>query len=415
MVICCGCRVGKLNSRILEKRTAILFIMHTSNTDTDKRNEAARVSWRPMMSLWTLNAAAWLLITFIGALTSFNEDLSEGLQPDFWEIFKVWARHSAALAALSGLLYACFSRWPQMVSNARSIAYSYGALLLILLPLNLLFVARYFLSDTSHGMSWDAIEAQMLAINRYSSLLRFSMVTAVYFAVVVVKIWQLNQSREKAWEQERNQYLALRLELEQQKLSALRAQLEPHFMYNALNAISALVLTGNKDNALNGIHVLSELLRYAMMASEKNSVKLAEEVAFVGDYLRLQRLRYGPRLRVQIDGMDDALGQADCLPLLLQPLVENAMRHDLDCHEDDSDIHMAFERRGAEVLICISNPLHAPDGVARSNPGLGLGLRNTRHRLQLAYGTQATLETRQVDGRFQVELVFPMELPNTAL
>ena len=173
-------------------------------------------------------------------------------------------------------------------------------------------------------MTWDAIQTQILVIDRYSCLLRLSTITAVFFAVVIVKIWQRSQARDKAWEQERAANLSLRLELEEQRLLALRAQLEPNFMFNALNAISALVLTDNKENALNGISGLSELLCYALTASEKDSVKLAEELAFVQDYLALQKLRYGARLQIKIEGVDAGISDADCLPLLLQPFPAQA-------------------------------------------------------------------------------------------
>jgi two-component system sensor histidine kinase AlgZ len=367
------------------------------------------VSWQKMTRVLALNVVAWLVFTAIGSLTSLNDDLRSGLHPDYWEVFKDWGRSTIALALLSFVIYAAFSRWTQAVSSARNIVVSYGVLLLFLLPLQLVFVIKLFLTETNQSVTWDAIQTQILVIDRYSCLLRLSTITAVFFAVVIVKIWQRSQARDKAWEQERADNLSLRLELEEQRLLALRAQLEPHFMFNALNAISALVLTDNKDNALNGIHGLSELLRYALTASEKNSVKLAEELAFVNDYLALQKLRYGSRLHMKIEGADEAINDVDCPPLLLQPLVENALRHDLDCHQNDSDILLSFSQQEPDLLIRISNPLHNTEGDESSNPGAGLGLRNTRARLHLAYGAQATLHTSVVNGRFQVDLRLPLD------
>jgi two-component system sensor histidine kinase AlgZ len=367
------------------------------------------VSWQKMTRVLALNVVAWLVFTAIGSLTSLNDDLRSGLHPDYWEVFKDWGRSTIALALLSFVIYAAFSRWTQAVSSARNIVVSYGVLLLFLLPLQLVFVIKLFLTETNQSVTWDAIQTQILVIDRYSCLLRLSTITAVFFAVVIVKIWQRSQARDKAWEQERADNLSLRLELEEQRLLALRAQLEPHFMFNALNAISALVLTDNKDNALNGIHGLSELLRYALTASEKNSVKLAEELAFVKDYLALQKLRYGSRLHMKIEGADEAINDVDCPPLLLQPLVENALRHDLDCHQNDSDILLSFSQQEPDLLIRISNPLHNTEGDESSNPGAGLGLRNTRARLHLAYGAQASLHTSVVNGRFQVDLRLPLD------
>ncbi len=366
------------------------------------------VFWQKLLRIFALNGLAWLAFSAIGALTSLNDDLRSGLQPDYWEVFKEWGRSAIALALLSFVIYAAFSRWPRATGSVRNIVLSYALMLLFFLPLQLFFVVKLFLAEADQIVSWDAIQTQILLIDRYSSLLRLSSITAVFFAVLIIKIWQRSQANNRASEQQRADNLSLRLQLEEQRQFALRAQLEPHFMFNALNAISALVLTDNKENALNGISSLSELLRYALSASEKNSVKLSEELAFVQDYLALQKLRYGARLQVTIEGVDEHIGDVDCPPLLLQPLVENALRHDLDCHQEASDILLTFSRQKSYLRILMSNPLHYPEGEASGNPGAGLGLRNTQARLHLAYGAKATLHTSVVNRRFQLELLMPL-------
>jgi len=388
---------------------AILIFMENQNDISSTLPHLNLTSWQKLLRVLALNVFAWLVFTTIASLTSFNDDLRSGLYPDYWEVFKDWSQSAVALALLSLVIYVGLSRWTQAVASAKNIVLSYAVLLLFLLPLQLIFVVKLFLTETNQSLTWDAIQTQIVVIDRYSSLLRLSSVTAVFFAVVIVKIWQRSQARDKAWEQERADTLGLRFELEEQRLLALRAQLEPHFMFNALNAISALVLTDNKDNALNGIHGLSELLRYALTASEKNSVKLAEELAFLQDYLALQRLRYGTRLQIKIEGVDQAVNDVDCPPLLLQPLVENALRHDLDCHQNESDILLSFSQQERELLITISNPLHKAESEGSSNPGAGLGLRNTRARLHLAYGALASLHTSVVNGRFQADLRLPLD------
>ena len=350
------------------------------------------------------NLAVWSALSALGALTSLNDDLREGLHGSYWLILQAWSRTSAALAVLSLILYACFSRWPGVLASARNIAAGYAAMLLVLLPLQFLFLLRLYVADDGPGLSWAAIEAQVATLDKLASLLRLSSTSAVYFAVAALKIWQLSQQRARAWAQAQADSLALRLELERQRGLALRAQLEPHFMFNALNAISALVRSDSKDVALAGIHGLSDLLRYALSAGERDSVRFADELAFVNDYLALQRLRYGERLHIVIDGASAEVLDCDCPPLLLQPLVENALRHDLDCHDEASDIRMVFELRARCLHIRISNPVHA---AAAENPGAGLGLRNTRARLQLAYGDAASLHTSVVDGRFQADIGIP--------
>lgn len=378
--------------------------MDTASTPPIIKPPSAPASWPAAIRVLLLNVFIWTTLSLVGALTSLNDDLRAGVQGDFWLIFLSWGRSAIALALLSYILMYTLTRWPWFFSRVSHIALGYVLLLLIVLPGQLLYVGKLFTLDGPHDINWGQIEAELQVFDKLAALLRLSSISAVYFAVIAIKIWQQSQERGQAWAQERADALALRLELEQQKSLALRAQLEPHFMFNALNAISALVISDSKDVALDGIHGLSELLRYALAAGDKNWVSFSEELAFVQDYLALQRLRYGDRLHIAIEGVDEQVLACDCPPLLLQPLIENALRHDLDCHEEASDIHCHFECQSQTLLIRISNPLHEE---AAANPGVGLGLRNTQARLQLAYGDAASLQTETSAGRFQVRISMP--------
>lgn len=331
--------------------------------------------------------------------------------PDFVEIFRYWSQSTTALAILAYVLYLCLNRWPAAYQSGGRILQTYLVLLAVLLPLQLLFVIRLFVNEHGQSPSWNTIQTQLLIIDRYTSLMHLSSVTAVFCAVVMIKIWQNKRQREQIFAQERAASLSLQLELEEQKLRALRSQLEPHFMFNALNAISALVLSDHKKNALQGISDLSELLRYALLASEKNWVTLADELRFIDDYLALQKLRYGERLQVTISPISDDLLDADCLPLLLQPLIENALRHDLDCHHDASHLQLKFTRQQDHYLVAISNPIAHTDNSP--NPGAGLGLRNTQARLQLAYDGAASMQIHTAQGQFVVTLRLPLYSPTS--
>ncbi len=364
--------------------------------------------WRRAVRVILFNLVLWSVLCTLGALTSLNDDLAGGFQGSFWLIWRAWAGSALAWASMSAIFYACFTRWPKLVSDAKHILAGYALTLFVLLPLQLAYLLKLYLREGGPGLTWESIEAQIEAINDFGSFSRLASVSAVYFAVVAVKIWQQSQQRAKVLAQTQADSFALRLALERQRGLALRAQLEPHFVFNALNAISALVRSDNKNAALTGIHELSELLRYALAAGEHKWVKFEQELDFIEDYLALQRLRYGARLRVVIDGVDPQVLDCDCPPLLLQPLVENALRHDLDRHEQASDIRLRFSCHEANICINVSNLLL--EGVAE-NPGTGLGLRNTQERLQLAYGGSATIKTGAAGGRFQVDICMPMYAP----
>ncbi len=325
-------------------------------------------------------------------LSALNDDARRGVHGDVWLIAISSGRAALVLVCLAAVLYACFSRWPALLSDTRKIVVGYVLLLLASMPLQLMFVMKQW-----PGFQWEALEQQAAVIDKISYVLHWTTITAIYFAVVAIKSWQQKTRALAAG-------LALRLALEQQQGLALRAQLEPHFMFNALNAIGALVISGNRERALSGIDGFSDLLRYALGAAEREWVNIADELQFINDYLSLQQLRYGARLQLRIDGASAEVLQADCLPLLLQPLIENALRHDLDCHDDYSDILLALRCDDGRLDIHVSNPAR-PATVL--NPGTGLGLRHIAARLQLAYGAAASMQTGIHDGRFTVSLHLP--------
>ena len=361
--------------------------------------------WRRLLRLLVINCAFWLAVSVLGALTSLNDDLRKGVQGSFWLIWQAWAQDVASTACVGVIIYAVLSRWPRLVASGRNIALCYGALLMSMLPLQMVFLPKLYLREDGPGFTWASIQEQVKSLDNLSSWADLVCVSAVFFAMVAIKVWQQNVERGKVLAQAQADGLGLRLALERQRGLALRAQLEPHFVFNALNAISALVRSDGKDAALQGIQGLSELLRYALAAGERDSVSIAEELGFVEDYLALQRLRYGSRLQVVIDGASPEVQECDCPPLLLQPLVENALRHDLDRHDAASDIHIALSAGAGMLNIRVANPVH--EGVVE-NPGTGLGLRNTAERLKLAYGEAASLQTGVSGGRFEVNICMPV-------
>lgn len=357
-----------------------------------------------------INVGLWTALCAVGALGTFSDGLRQGMErPYTVPLWNWWSAH-ALMMLFSSASYLLLVHRPALLANARRIACVYAAVLLLFLPLELIYVAGVFAvragAELSPQAAWEALHR----MHKFDWFMEMAWTTFTFVAVAAVCIWQQGRAREQAWRHAQTDNLTLRLELEQQRLLALRSQLEPHFLFNALNAISALVRSDDKRVALSGISRLSELLRYALAASTRDWVSMADELQFVRDYLALQALRYGDRLRVRIEGDHSAVLSADCPPLLLQPLVENALRHDLDCHDDVSDIHLQLSKEGDQLLIRISNPLPASVSVAASaNPGLGLGLRSTRARLQMASGSAATLRTWQDGGRFVAEVRMPME------
>jgi hypothetical protein len=348
----------------------------------------------------TIVAAAllWAAISLLGALQTYSDNLRSGVASHYPSLLVTWfIEYAVPLIVLSAGLSLALGRWPALIARPRNVVLLFVGLVLVFQPAQWTWMAwlRGYLRIASLADAWQLL-LKMLLVGWFST-------TGTFAAILAIHYWRQARERELAWQRSQTDMLNLRLALEEQRMVALRAQLEPHFLFNALNAISALVRDGDKPLALGGIGRLSDLLRYALSASVRNTATVAAELQFVRDYLDLQRLRYGERLCVHIDG-DDQLHEVECPPLLLQPLIENALRHDLDCREGPSDIRLSFARDGDALSIRVSNPVGAQ---ASSNPGAGLGLANTRERLRLMHST-ASLHAGRRGDRFVAEVRLPL-------
>ena len=191
-------------------------------------------------------------------------------------------------------------------------------------------------------------------------------------------------------------------ELTRLELDLLRAQLEPHFLFNALNSISALIRASKTDAATDALAGLSDLLRYAIEAGQKNTVPLAEEAAVAEEYLRLQKLRFGERLVYSIELGEDT-SDIRVPPMLLQPLLENAVQHGLRESLEPANIRLKTDCKDGALHILVENTI-APTFRENSSGGFGVGLANIERRLACLYPNRHTFETN-VDGERFVAIV----------
>ncbi|MFM2085652.1 MAG: hypothetical protein RLZZ237_521 [Pseudomonadota bacterium] len=362
-------------------------------------------TWPAIARTVACHTAVWTAICAVGALGSYRDYVGQAVH-GYGHFLLRWLAYHVPMIMLGSGLSLALSRWPALFDSARRSALIYTGLLFSFLPMEWLYVAFCDVLFRGAGVAWEAVCSAFMAMPMFNRFTEFSWMSGTLVAMVAIGNWRLARVREAGWRRAQNDNLALQLALEQQRMLALRAQLEPHFIFNALNAISALVRTGDGPLALSGIARLSDLLRYALAAGARETVSIGEELQFLHDYLSLQRLRYGARLQFSIEGDSVAVRHGDCPPLLLQPLIENALRHDLDSHEGEGDIRLSFALAGNDVLIRVCNPLQPH---ATPNPGAGLGLQNTRERLQSS-SRQASLQTQRVDGRFLVEIRMPLQV-----
>ncbi len=185
------------------------------------------------------------------------------------------------------------------------------------------------------------------------------------------------------------------------RLQALTARIRPHFLFNSLNAVLSLIRAEPK-RAEHALEELAELFR-ALMRDNRDLVPLADEIALCRQYLDLEKLRLGERLKVEWE-IDDLPGEVLVPALMLQPLLENAVYHGIEPVEAPGVIHIRFTRKGDELVIALDNPV-CPGGSHQA--GNRMALANIRERLALHYDLEARLEAQEENGIYKVNMVLP--------
>ena len=189
------------------------------------------------------------------------------------------------------------------------------------------------------------------------------------------------------------------------RLEELQARIRPHFLFNTLNSAIALVRE-EPAKAETMLEDLSELFRSAL-ADPDESVTLADEIALAGRYLAIEQVRFGDRLRIRWD-LDGAAGDARLPPLLLQPLVENAVKHGVEPSPDGTDLRIRTERRGSVVVVEVINGLPPLRWADRPLPrGHGIALANVRERLGLLHDVQAQFSAGIEQQTYRVRICVP--------
>ena len=185
------------------------------------------------------------------------------------------------------------------------------------------------------------------------------------------------------------------------RLAELQSRIRPHFLFNTLNSAIALV-RAEPAKAEAVLEDLSELFRSAL-ADPAESVTLGQEITLAQRYLEIEKIRFGERLRVQWR-LDASANAARLPPLLLQPLVENAVRHGVEPSASGAQIWISTLKRGGTVVVKVTNSAPGGSGL----PGNGLALINVRERLLLLHDVQARFKTASKNGMFQVRLEIPL-------
>jgi len=192
--------------------------------------------------------------------------------------------------------------------------------------------------------------------------------------------------------------------LAEARLQALQARIRPHFLFNSLNAVLALIRK-DPQRAERSLEDLADVFR-TLMSDARTFVRLADEISLLERYAAIEQLRLGERLRITWD-LDGAPADALLPPLVLQPLLENAVYHGVEPGTGTSEVLVRIVKRGDRVLAQIENPYREAE-VQRS--GNRMALENIRERLQLFFDAEARIAIKASDGRYRVELEIPYKV-----
>ncbi|MEL6536971.1 MAG: histidine kinase [Bacteroidota bacterium] len=243
------------------------------------------------------------------------------------------------------------------------------------------------------GLSLDGIIDENTGWRGVQGAIYYVMVTLNYYLLLYSESYREKQLAE----------VEMRTLLKESELSMLKAQLNPHFIFNSLNSISMLTLTRPED-AHEMVVKLSTFLRHTIGNAETDLVTLQKEIDTVRLYLDIEKSRFGDKLVVEILGMEDMPEKVMVPNMILQPLVENAIKYGVYEALEQSTITISTELIERMLTVTITNGC---EEKPNRPPGKGIGLQNVRRRLQYLYERPDLLETQQEGSQFTVTLHIP--------
>jgi two-component system, LytTR family, sensor kinase len=356
---------------------------------------APAIRWRWIAAIWCVGAV-FMASQSIVILHVEGDHLGELRL--FVTEFATWLPWVLAAPAVIGLA----RRYPiQRRPTARGVAAHLLALIVISMTM---------------GAWWAGLQALFnpwghprppAFLETWSTTQFFQAVNSMAAYVLILTIVYMVDARDRVARQVA-ETARLNEELSKAQLAALRRQIEPHFMFNTLNSIAGLVRDDCKDAAVNMIVGLSELLRRASEGTHRPQVSLGEEAEYLQRYIDIQKLRFGERLRISVDIPADLLG-AQVPSLLLQPLVENAIKHGVATRVAGGAVRVAGARRDGRLRLSVYNDGPAfPDDWQTT--GAGVGLANLRTRLRILHGDDAELlPSRAGTDGVEVVVTLPLE------
>ncbi|WP_257385797.1 sensor histidine kinase [Tahibacter caeni] len=338
--------------------------------------------------------AAWMLVAMLLAGQAWFAAQVRGESLAWARASAIWLVWAAVWAALTPIALRLEARFPLRRPRLLGALALHGVASAICALVNLAIfaLAAPVIGATQVEPTWLGAFSRLLGTTLLLNLPVYWLIVAAAHGERLVR-----SAREK----DRRQ-LRLEAQLADARLQALRLQLQPHFLFNALNTISVL-MHEDVDSADRILLQLSALLRRSLDSTEAHEVTLGEEIGFLKSYLAIEQVRFGGRLSYRIL-VPDAVLQARVPNLILQPLVENALRHGLATRAGPGRVEIRAERQGDSLLLCVADDGRGLPPATTER----VGLANTRARLRLLYADRQRLNVRNsADGGVIAEIELP--------
>ncbi|PAX07312.1 sensor histidine kinase [Sphingomonas lenta] len=373
--------------------------MATLLSPTAQPSRAAALNVRPFFedkarAFWTLQAAGWTGYLLLRGVAS----MGNGVQLDVLVPVVIESIVGYCITLLLSTLYGYCRRLPRVWGVLLSILTLLGATLLYA---TLTAFAFSFINAPEPGLSLGPVVGYL-----FLNFVVLAGWSALYFAINFYLIV----------EDQIDELRLLEMQASSAQLAMLRYQLNPHFLFNTLNSISTLVLLKQTERANAMLSRLSSFLRYTLANEPTAHVTVAQEVETLKLYLEIEKMRFEERLRPEFE-IDARIERARLPSLLLQPLVENAIKYAVTPQEEGAEIRVSAQLAGDRVRIAVSDTGPGlQDGGNRQSlavhaPSTQVGLANIRERLAQAYGPNHRFETRSAPaGGFSVEIEIPFQL-----
>lgn len=349
--------------------------------------------YKRISPFWVINISGWILLTIVYLLLYYPSQLKDP---------KIVI--GLLLSKFTGFLCSVALRYFYKKINFKSysiIKLVLGGVLISLVASHLWFILDFTISIPLQGLK-GLVDAYFI-FNVYLKTIWSGFFTLYFWSTLyfVIKFWL-------EWTEQKKQTEQAILLAQSAQLQMLRYQVNPHFLFNSLSSLRALVRI-NQNKAEEMILQISKFLRYSLVTKKNNQVLLGEELEAIGHYFDIERVRFEDKLQTQLD-IDPKANEFLIPSFLIHPIIENAIKYGMDTSPMPLNIQLKAKVAGSVLQLDIINTGHwVNEGEKRSNNGTGIGLKNVKQRLDLAFPNRNSFKIIKEQNKVHIKIIIEKE------